>query len=260
MIVNPLYTYQKRNKMDTTLEQQNTARDPCCTVPVFIRKMGEDGKGGIENRVWYLNIVSVMMILLSSLIAGTVNAPVKIGNETFARWEKCALSGATEANDGCNQMLAAEPAEVDAAMLVMERVFTLSLVLAILNGITLLIGAIDHNVTFLIDMIPDRVALKVMSVHFQLQSVLSIVNIGLFAGTLGWMEEGLFAGTLGGTEEINFKHSVYLKGVNIYTTALVGLVFSVLDLVVFYSLKVCVFAPNERCGVKQVAQVVRYLK
>jgi hypothetical protein len=198
-----------------------------------------DGKKGVENRVWYLNIISVTMVLVSSLIAGTVNAPVEIGDEKFARWEKCALAGATEANNGCNQMLDADAGVRDAAMLVMERVFTLSLVLAILNGITLLIGAVAHKVY------------KVTALHFELQMVLAIVNLGLFAGLVGWMlpEEPL--------EAINNKQSVYLKGVNIYIAALVGLVFSALDFVVFNALRIFVFKNAGKCGVEQVAQLER---
>jgi len=179
----------------------------------------------------------VTMILISSLIAGTVNAPIEIGGETVARWSKCALTGATEANDGCNQMANEDAGVRDAAMLVMERVFTLSLVLAILNGVTLLIGAVAHKVY------------KVTALHFELQMVLSIVNLGLFAGLVGWMvpEEPM--------EETNMEQSVYLKNVNIYIAALVGLSFSVVDLVVFNALRLFVFKNAGKCGVEQVAEL-----
>jgi len=199
-------------------------------------KTGLKTRTGVENRVWYLNIISVTMILISSLITGTVNAPIKFGDDSFPRWKKCALNGATNTStvSGCSEFGIGD----DAAKLVMERIFTISLVLALLNAVTLLIGAIAHRVR------------KVTYLHFELQMLLSIINVGLFAGLVGWM---MPVNPM--DDAINGKFSVYLKGVNIYIAAIIGLVFSVFDLVVFSCLRLFVFKSADKCGSAQIEEL-----
>jgi len=193
---------------------------------------------GVENRVWYLNIISLTMVLVSSLIVGTVNAPIDYtetqGNKTVTmtvpRYQRCALAGATKANGGCNVFV-----DGDDASIVMERVFTLSLVLALLNSATLIIGAVAHVVD------------SVTELHFNLQMPLSSINLGIFAGIVGWMTSTDTVWITGA----NMEESLYMKNANIYALALVGLVFSILDLGVFSALSIFVFG-KEKCSTKQI--------
>jgi hypothetical protein len=192
---------------------QNCKCPKCLPCTVCPNHLDDDGKNGIEARVWYLNIVSILMLALSALIFSVCNVDVDTDLDGMqARFENCALSGAVNGT-GCVSLVGKET-ETD----VMKNVNTLSLVLIILNSATLLIGIMAHFQH------------QITKMHFMAQALLSVTQLGLFAGIVGWMNASSDV-----TNADNMQFNDYLAGVNIYIVAVSGLTLSILEPVIFFA-------------------------
>ena len=189
---------------------------------------------GYEARAFYLNALYVLFILLGSLFAATLNAEEHFHVDaaegpdfSLPRYMACKLNGtashfAGAGDDGvCIRFdrsgseadeftpTEAEKGEAD----ILQQLFNISVAAAVVNGILFAHSVLMHWRGFGI------------SVHFMLQWAFSLVNVGLFAGLVGW---------LGGVEklndEMNIENNVYFKDINIFAVAVAGLVIAVLDL------------------------------
>lgn len=167
-------------------------------------------KHGRSTHVFYMNIVYTIMTLLGALILASLNADYGEGDDAVPRYTKCRLDGSTNKTTGC---LSLNTEETDQ----LETLFGISVVVIIMNSILGLWSIANH--------FGDGVGIKY---HFWSQPFLSAINLGLFAGLVGWYDfsEGL-------TEKLNVENNIYFDSINPYNIALVGLVASILDLVVF---------------------------
>ena len=127
--------------------------------------MGFLEDNGRAARVFYTNILYLTMALLASLVAANLNAEYKDG----VRFEQCALQGSTDAASAC----AAEGALSDAQTDQNRQLFNISLATAIVNAVLFVVSVANHW-GYLI------------AFHFRVQAGLSLVNVGLFAGLVGW--------------------------------------------------------------------------
>ena len=182
------------------------------------KKMGllDNRKYATTARLYYLHIIYLVMIGLSAGILGNFNA--EYGDETNHehRYLNCALVGATD-KDTC-------PKLNDDTTDQNNQIFNLSVAVVVLNSLYLVWSIVSHW-GFLIN------------VHFMLQWVFSAVNVGIFAGVVGWFNasDGLF-------EEANLENSEFFKDqASPYALAVIALVLGILDLVIFNVLNLTVF-------------------
>jgi hypothetical protein len=82
-----------------------------------------------------------------------------------------------------------------------------------------------------------------INLNFNLQPVLSLVNIGLFAGLVGWFNATEFADTA--AYEANLESNVFFTDYDSRAIAVVGLVAGVLDTVLFHGLNMFYF--KDKC-------------
>ena len=160
------------------------------------------------------------MLGFAAGIVGNLNAHQGDSDDHEARYLNCALVGA-KADHEC-------PALTDETEDQNQQLFNIGVATIILNVIFLLWSIAAHW----------DFGLKV---HFLLQWVFSAVNVGLFAGLVGWFNasEGLF-------EEENLENSVFFKDqADPYVLAVIPLILGVLDLVLFNVLNLSVF--KDRC-------------
>jgi len=207
---------------------------------------------GYEARAFYLNVLYVLFILLGSLYAATLNVGVNqdvSGVEDFSlpRYQVCKM-GPTNTHETANLTAAEairvakeaadddEPAatclhfsgiptaedgefnitpEADLELFnAQQQMFNIAVATAVVNALLFVWSVAMHWRGFGI------------SVHFMAQWVFSAINVGLFAGLVGWMGsvEDL-------NEENNVANNVYFEDLNVYAVAVAGLVIAVLDLV-----------------------------
>lgn len=185
--------------------------------------MGFLEDNGRAARVFYTNILYLTMGVLATLIAANLNAEYKDG----VRFEQCALVGSTDANSAC----AAEGALTEDQLNQNQQLFNISLATAIVNGLLFVVSVANHWG-------------YAIALHFRLQGVLSLVNVGLFAGLVGWFNAAE-AGDAAATE-LNLENNIYYQDYNPFAIAVVGLVAGVLDTVIFNSLNMFYF--NGRCN------------
>ena len=95
----------------------------------------------------------------------------------------------------------------------MDQIFNISLAVAIINGLLFAHSVIMHfSKKFGIDM------------HFKFQWVCSIVNLGLFAGLVGWLNSVTDI-----QEAVNVENNVYFVDANLFLVAVSGVVLTTLD-------------------------------
>ena len=230
---------------------------------------------GYEARAFYLNIIYLILIILGTMAAGTLNAELKYsvaGKEVTApRYTRCFLNGTQEEYtaaalpdsmygkgciaiegtedadgkftagvtakaatcsvgevtadpDGCTDggdwtaavtaKQAAEQTETaESQQEVMDQIFNISLAAAIINGLLFAHSIIMHfSSKFGIGM------------HFKFQWVFSIINLGLFAGLVGWLNSVKDI-----QEAVNVDNNIYFVDVNLFLVAVFGVVLTTLD-------------------------------
>lgn len=179
---------------------------------------------GFSARVFYTNILYLTMTLLSALICAALNAP--FGADENPRFEQCQLGGAdAQTADGC-VALVADSDEANQN----QQLFNISLATAIVNGLLFGFSVLHHY---------DYGA----SLKENLQPVASLVNIGLFAGLVGWFNATEFADDAAYTA--NLENNVFFTDYDSRAIAMVGLVAAVADTVLFNLLYYFYF--GDRC-------------
>lgn len=188
---------------------------------------------GLPARGYYNNIIYLMMLLLGSLVLGALNQTVTVdpgdglGKEDVAAYTKCNLVGASNASLD----LTADEDATECVALVTEfdaenqnlQLFNISTAVVVINVLAFIWSVAAHWDDFI-------------GLHQKLQWVVSAVNLGLFAGLVGW-----FVAQDGLNEADNINYNVFFGQYNPYAVAVTGLVFGVLDLVLFNVLNMLVF-------------------
>lgn len=197
-------------------------------VPVYYKYiMGFLKDHGLPARGYYNNVVYLMMLLLGSLVLGALNQTVTVGDEDVAAYTKCNLVGASNASLD----LTADEDATECVALVAEsdadnqnlQLFNISTAVVVINVLAFIWSVAAHWDDFI-------------GLHQRLQWVVSAVNLGLFAGLVGW-----FVAQDGLNEADNIDYNVFFGQYNPYAVAVTGLVFGVLDLVLFNVLNMLVF-------------------
>ena len=194
---------------------------------------------GFEARAFYLNVLYLIMVVLASITAGTLNAPYEYTrnvivdghlsniSETVSAplYRRCFLNG-TEvdfSSTGCNRITGTEdndglfkPTVGDEwKTTTMDTIFNISIATAVVNALLLTHSIIMHFSTKF-----------GISLHFKFQWMFSLINIGLFSGLLGWMNS---------IDELqskaNLEHNIFFQDVNVFAIAICGVVLSVIDTV-----------------------------
>lgn len=179
---------------------------------------------GFTARVFYTNILYLTMTLLSALVCAALNAPFD-GNGG-PRFEQCALGGAdADTPDGCANVGALTDDQANQN----QQLFNISLATAIVNGLLFGFSVLHHF---------DYGA----SLKENLQPVASLVNIGLFAGLVGWFNATEFADDAAYTD--NLENNVFFSDYDSRAIAVVGLVAAVADTVLFNALNMFYFKEN----------------
>jgi hypothetical protein len=173
-------------------------------------------KHGRTARVFYLNVLYLTMALLSALTCAALNAPY--GADDEPRFEQCALGGAT-AQAVCANVGALTDDEANQN----QQLFNISLATAIVNSLLFAWSAVNHFGEG-----------NGIGTHFDLQPLFSIVNIGLFAGLVGWFNATTFA--TDADYITNLENNVVYSDYDSRAIVVVGLIAGVLDLVLFNAL------------------------
>ena len=173
-------------------------------------------------RAYYMGVTALVYGGLAAGLVGILDAPVSEGSEDHRRQE-CALQGATA-------QLACPPATAD-DKLQNDTIFGISIAAMVMNLFVILYLLVTMNNT------------KWSDWAFKSQMALEAINVGLFAGLVGWFNasENLL-------DEANVENSVFFGEGNVFVIAVFGLVMAVLDLVLFNGLKMFYF--GARCNVE----------
>ena len=182
---------------------------------------------GLPARGYYNNIIYLMMLLLGSLVLGALNQTVTVGDEDVAAYTSCNLVGASNASldltadeDATECVTLGAGSDEENQNL---QLFNISTAVVVINVLAFIWSVAAHWDDFI-------------GLHQRLQWVVSAVNLGLFAGLVGW-----FVAQDGLNEADNIDYNVFFGQYNPYAVAVTGLVFGVLDLVLFNVLNMLVF-------------------
>lgn len=191
---------------------------------------------GYEARAFYLNILYLILIVLGALATSTLNAPFEYErdgkNVTAPRYRRCYING-TEAqytaavNKGCIAISGAEDVDGnfvptdDAAK---EQLATMDT----LNGIAIAVIVFNvvvgiHSVIMHFGRNPEKFGI---TYHFMFQGVISLINVGLFAGIVGQ-----FNSIENIQSDVNVANNLYYIDVNLFLVAVAGVVITTLDLI-----------------------------
>lgn len=170
---------------------------------------------GRMARVFYTNVLYAAMTLLAALVCAALNAEYDDNGTKGPRFEACAV-GSADGSELC-------PALDDDSTNQNQQLFNISLATAILNGLLFLWSVLTHwGKSFGI------------ALAFRLQLVFSLVNVGLFAGLVGWFNATKFDDS--DAFEANAENNVFYQDYNPYIISIVGLVAGCLDTVLFHAL------------------------
>ena len=186
-------------------------------------RMGLLDKGnGVTLRVVYLNVLYGVMTLLSALILAALNAPV--GDDEEPRYLKCKLVGATTEGE-CVALVADSDEEMQN-----QQLFNITLASLIISGGLFAWSLLNHGHL-------DKKGCGA-ELHFRLEPLFSAIQLGLFAGLVGWfgMNEQTDA-----EYEANLENNVFFSDYDSRAIAIVGLIGGILDLVGFNALNQLVF-------------------
>ena len=176
----------------------------------------------VNVRAYYMGVTALIYGGLTTGLVGILNAPVSDGSEDH-RYQECALQGATA-------QLACPPATADDKVQ-NETIFGIS------------IAAMVINLLVVVYLLATMTSPKWSARIFNVQMVLEAINVGLFAGLVGWFNasENLL-------DEANVENSVFFGEGNVFIIAVFGLVMAVADVVLFNLLKFCYFGAS--CDVR----------
>lgn len=185
---------------------------------------------GLPARGYYNNIIYLIMLLLGSLVLGALNQTVTVDEEDVAAYTKCNLVGASnetlldllKKDEDATQCVLIHPSE-DSVQNQNLQLFNISTAVVVINVLAFIWSVAAHWDDFI-------------GLHQRLQWVVSTVNLGLFAGLVGW-----FVAQDGLNEADNIDYNVFFGQYNPYAVAVTGLVFGILDLVLFNVLNMLVF-------------------
>ena len=194
-------------------------------------------KTHIVQRTVYLNVMYSLMILLSALVVGVLVAPEDVDGEHFPRYQVCKLGDNSttfeESDDGvCRKFVDATynvdadpsfvPLTTDKELATAQQTtYEIAAATVAINAVLFTHSILQHVVDH--ENHPWREMM--VKIHQSAGFVISLVNLGLFAGLLGWLYS-----VTGVDNEDNFKYNVYFKDVNIVYVAITGLVGSMVDL------------------------------
>ena len=214
---------------------------------------------GITVRAYYNNIIYLTMLLLGSLALASLNQTVP-GGDSVAAYTHCSfVGGSTGTVEPAATTSRRLKGSTDAAATAAEdktehshphaheeeekpaecvhphdglteededqnnHLFNITVAIVVINTLAFVWSIAAHW--------DDFIELQQKS-----QWVVSIINLGLFAGNVGWLmsQDGLL-------DALN-DNNIFLVGlVNVYAVNVVGLIFSVLDFVLFGILDMAVF-------------------
>lgn len=194
-------------------------------------------KKPVVQRTVYLNVLYGLMVLLSALVVAVLVAPELAADGTdFPRYQVCKFGDNSSApllksDDGQCRKFVQATYDVDADPSFVPT--TADEELATTQHITYEIAAaaVGINTVLLVHTLLQH-AFKngcsetLVKVHQSTGVVISLVNLGLFAGLIG----NIYS-VAGVDNEDNFQYNVYFKDVNIAFVAISGLVGGVVDLV-----------------------------
>lgn len=186
-----------------------------------------------------MNVVYGLGLLLAALVAGNL-APAEWEEvhltggklQKFPRYQACQLNGTENAlnvedtcvpfsgdsykvndkGDGYNFV----PVVQDEFMADTQQVlYNISVAAAVINALLFVHSALSHWQWA-----------PLVNAHLNVRPALSLINIGLFAGLVGWFNSVEHI-----DEDYNLDNNVYFsEGLNPITVAVVGLVLSVIDI------------------------------
>ena len=205
---------------------------------------------GFAARAFYLNVLYVLFILLASLFIATLNAgeDFDVADDkdfTLSRYQACKLVGNNAADTAALAVadaarLAAEAAEDDAPAGIcmkfdglttedggdfdigdddqelfdtQQTLFGIAVATVVINSLLFAWSIAMHWKGFGIGW------------HYRFQWAISVLNLGMFAGLVGWLAsiEDLNA-------EMNVLNNLFFDDINVFAVAVSGLVIAALDL------------------------------
>lgn len=176
---------------------------------------------GRTARVFYNNVIYLFMTLFGALIVASLNAnTAEEGADWVARYTKCRLDGSIGTNSTC-------PVQTVDQTDQLLQLFNISTAVVVINVLLLLFSIATHWGYGI-------------NAHFMLQPVFSLINLGLFAGLVGWFDASDSI-----SEDLNLDFNVYFQDYNPYVVAIFGLGAGIVDTVVFTTLRFFYF--KKRC-------------
>lgn len=178
------------------------------------------------------------MTLLGALILAALNAPV--GADDEPRYLKCQLGGSTATDPArtepeCVALVADSDPEIQN-----HNVFNISVAVVTVSGLLFVWSLLNHG----IHEKSGQATGCGVSLHFRLEALFSLVQVGLFAGLVGWFNMTEFADD--DAYVANLENNVFFSDYNPRTIAIVGLVAGIADTVGFNLLNQFVF--GNRCS------------
>jgi len=194
-----------------------------------------DLKEPVVQRTVYLNVMYGLMILLSALVVGVLVATEDVSGDKFPRYQVCKFgdnsSTLDKSADGqCRPFVDAvysvnaDPSFVPVAAdkdlaAAQQTTYEIAAAAVGMNAVLLTHTLLQHALN-------DGGSEMLVKLHQSAGFIISLVNIGLFAGILGWLYS-----VAGVDNEDNFLYNVYFKDVNVIYVAFAGLFGGITDLV-----------------------------
>jgi len=194
-----------------------------------------DLKEPIVQRTIYLNVMYGLMILLSALVVGVLVATEDVAGDNFPRYQVCKFgdnsSTLAKTDDGQCRPFAGATYDVDADPSFVPAADDEDLAAAQQTTYQIAAATVGINVVLLVHTLLQHVAedgysAMLVKLHQTFGFVISFVNIGLFAGLLGWMYS-----VVGVDNEDNMKYNVIFNDINVIYVAFAGLFGGIADLV-----------------------------
>tara|TARA_B110001452_G_C15239645_1_gene429186 strand:+ start:3677 stop:4336 length:660 start_codon:yes stop_codon:yes gene_type:complete len=191
---------------------------------------------GYEARAFYLNILYLVLIILGGLAVSTLNAEFKYtkdGTEvSVPRYRRCYIDGTGQqyidaTTKGCIAIAGTEdtdgnfvPAD-DAAkdqLATMDALNGITIAVIVFNGLVGIHSGIMHF---------GGDAKKFgITYHFMFQWVISLINVGLFAGIVGHLNSVPDI-----QSDVNVANNLYYTEVNLFMVGVAGVIITTLDLI-----------------------------
>ena len=197
-----------------------------------------DNDRGLTLRVVYLNVLYGTMTLLGALILAALNAPV--GADDEPRYLKCQLGGSTatvpaRTEPECVALIVDSDEDIQN-----KNVFNISVAVVTASGLLFVWSLLNHG----LHETTGKASGCGVGLHFRLEALFSLVQVGLFAGLIGWFNMTEFADD--DAYVANLENNVIFSDYNPRTVAIVGLVAGIADTVGFNLLNRFVF--GDRCS------------